>query len=124
MVVHSGIAAEKFEEIISSARVVFHSSDMLRTIRALEDALVGYTLNCRTMSPERHAAAERLLTAYRELQNYYSFNESLRSVRTNIAKGELSFDYDISDQLGSFVKRVTEFALEIDAFEDEMHQRF
>jgi hypothetical protein len=97
---------------------------MPRTIRALEDALLGYSLNCRTMSLERHAAGERLLATRRELQNYYSFNESLHSVRREIAEGELSFDYEISDQLSSFVKRVTEFALEIDAFEDEMNQRF
>lgn len=77
-----------------------------------------------TMSLERHAAAERLLAAYRELQNYYSFNESLRSVRTDIENGDLSFNYNVSDRLSSFVRRIIEFASEVDAFEAEMQQRF
>jgi hypothetical protein len=76
------------------------------------------------MSIERHAAAENLLAAYRELQNYYSFQTLFESIRENIADGELSFDYNVSNQLSSFVQRLKAFASEVDAFQEEMEQRF
>lgn len=76
------------------------------------------------MISERDAAANRLLATFRELQNYYSLNERLSYFREGVANGELNFEYEVSDELRSFVERVTQFGPEFDAFESQVKKRF
>jgi hypothetical protein len=57
--------------------------------------------------------AEQQIAAYKHLQNFYSFSLEISSIRKSIANGELSFEYQVSEELKSFVERITQFAAEV-----------